>query len=372
MGGRFIKSDHIRKRNETNKDDVMIGKIKENFKFGLMALTMLSVTTAAGTTLAEDYPEMDLRLAHFVPSNTAGANWEQWWADEVEKRSGGKIKTKIFWAGSMGGPKEILKLTGTGAVQLGATAQGYFSREMPVAGNASLLRVHQTPADAVDTWRRWQEDPQTREDMDKNGVIGLYHQGSNPYRLFCTKPVETLADMNGLRVRVPGAPYWVEFLSKVGVVPVSIPYSEMYGALQKGTVDCTFAAHEQAISGKFYEVAKYAIDLNMGAQPVWGIFVNKQLFDQWPENVQNLMREVSSDLMDVAAEENIALAKKTVEVDFPEHGVTYVNFKEAKEFDEAAGNMIDIWAADLTERGYGEAVERLEPVLRDKQANFKD
>lgn len=349
----------------------MIGKVKQNLKFGLAALAFCA-TAVTGSAQAEEYPSLNLRLAHFVPSNTAGAQWEQWWVDEVEKRSGDKIKIKIFWAGSMGGPKEILKLTGTGAVQLGVTAQGYFTREMPVAGNASLLRVHQAPADAADSWKRWQEDPQTRADMDQNGVIGLYHQGSNPYRLFCTKPVETLADLEGLRVRVPGAPYWVEFLSAMGVVPVSIPYSEMYGALQKGTVDCSFAPHEQAISGKFYEVAKYAIDMNMGSQPTWGVFVNKKIFDAWPENVQKLMREVSDDLMEVVAKENVKIAEKTIEVDFAEHGITYVKFKEAAEFDEKAGSMVDLWAADLKERGYGDAVERLEPVLREKQANFKD
>jgi len=346
----------------------MIGKIKNSLKLAAVAVAMLSATPAA---IAEEYPEMKLRLAHFVPSNYAGAEWEQWWADEVEKRSGGKIKTKIFWAGSMGGPKEILKLTGSGAVQLGATAQGYFTREMPVAGNASIIRVHKTAADAAETWKRWQTDPQTREDLDKNGVVALYHQGSNPYRLFCTKPVETLADLEGLRVRVPGAPYWVDFLSSMGVAPVSIPYSEMYGALQKGIVDCAFAAHEQAVSGKFYEVAKYAIDLSFGSHPVWGIFVNKEQFNEWPENVQKLMQDVSDELMKNQTAESAKVAEETLNVDFPKHGVTYVKFQEAAEFDEKAGSMVDLWSKDLTERGYTDAVKRLEPVLRKKQADFK-
>tara|TARA_R100000005_G_C5003919_1_gene212740 strand:+ start:2905 stop:3954 length:1050 start_codon:yes stop_codon:yes gene_type:complete len=349
----------------------MIGKLKKNLTLGLAALALCS-TAVISNVSAEEYPSLNLRLAHFVPSNTAGAQWEQWWADEVEKRSNGQIKVKIFWAGSMGGPKEILKLTGTGAVQLGATAQGYFTAELPVAGNASHLRVHETPQQAVDTWKRWQEDPQTQADLENNGVIALYHQGSNPYRLFCTKPVTTVAELNGLRVRVPGAPYWPEYFAKVGVVPVSIPYSEMYDALQKGTVDCSLAAHEQAISGKFYEVAKYAIDLNFGAQPVWGIFVNRKLFNEWPENVQKLMLDVSNELMEREPKEAAELAEKTINEDFPAHGVTYVKFEEAAQLDEKAGSMIDMWAADLKQRGFGDAVERLRPVLTEMQAKFPD
>lgn len=322
--------------------------------------------------LAADYPKINLRLAHFLPSSTANAEWEQWWADEVEKRSGGNVTVKIFWAGSMGGPKEILSLTGSGAVQLGATAQGYFGSEMPIASAGSFFRMHNNPSDVVDTWRKWQEDPAVKADLAKAGVINLYHQGGDPYRLFCTKPVKSTADLKGLRVRTVGAPYWADYFIKLGIVPVTVPFSEMYGALQKGTVDCAFSAHGQAINGKFYEVAKYAIDLSFGAHPIWGIFVNADYYNGLPENVRQLLRDVSDDLMDEQPRISEAKSREIVDTKFPELGVTYVHFENPGKVDELAGSMIDTWMEDMATKGRTDVTDRLAPILRDKQATFSD
>lgn len=322
--------------------------------------------------MAQDYPELSIRMAHFVPSTAANAEWEQWWVDQVQERSGGKISVKIFWAGSMGGPKEILTLTGSGALQLGTTAQGYFGSEMPVASAGSFFRVHETPADAIDSWQKWQEDPAVKEDLARIGVINLYHQGSNPYRLFCTKSVTTVDDLKGLRVRTVGAPYWADYFIKLGIVPVTIPFSEMYGALQKGTVDCSFSAHEQAVAGKFYEVAKYAIDLSFGAHPIWGTFVNADYFASLPDTVQSLLLEVSADLMEAQAEQAAKDAKELVDTRFGELGVTYVHFENPEKVDELAGSMIDMWVDDMAAQGRSDVTDRLAPILREKQARFAD
>jgi len=189
----------------------------------------------------------------------------------------------------------------------------------------------------------------------------------------CTKSIETIADFKGLRVRVPATLYMSEWWVSLGAVPVSIPYSEMYDALQKGTVDCSWAAHDQVIPTKIHEVAKYAIDLNTGSHAVWGIFANKKLFeDTWPKKVSSLMTEVSADMMRLQLEEAESVEANTINVDFPEHGVIYVEFKEKDLVDEAAINTIDLWEKYLESKGLADAAKRLGPILRAKQQSFKD
>ena len=53
----------------------------------------------AGQVTAQDYPSLSLRLAHPLPQTWPAAEWDGWWAEEVARRSGGKIQIEVFWAG---------------------------------------------------------------------------------------------------------------------------------------------------------------------------------------------------------------------------------------------------------------------------------
>src|SRR5690606_19148313 len=67
------------------------------------ALSAALVATAiavgsTGTATAQEYPSLNLKLAHLGPASFTGSQVDQWFADEVKKRSGGKIRIRIFWS----------------------------------------------------------------------------------------------------------------------------------------------------------------------------------------------------------------------------------------------------------------------------------
>ena len=71
-----------------------------------------SVTRAAGAAVlsllafqatAQDYPDVTLRMAHPLPESWPAVQWDKWWAEEVTRRSDGKVKIEIFWSGQLGG-----------------------------------------------------------------------------------------------------------------------------------------------------------------------------------------------------------------------------------------------------------------------------
>lgn len=328
---------------------------------------------AAPAAKAEDYPAMSFNMAHFLPQTYGGAEWEQWWADELRKRSNGAIDVTIFWAGSLGGAMEILDLVGSGAVPLGVSAQGYFLSDLPVAGTAGnlMMRTHTGPADSLDTWRKFREDPEVQKELAEAGVVELTGQAANPYKLTCTKPVRTVDDIKGLRVRVPGS-YMPEWWASLGAAPVSVPLAEQYEALQKGTIDCAYSPLDQIFSTKLDEVAKYAIDLSTGSHLTWNIFMNKDVWNGLPAPVQALMTEVSDDMMAELVAYNEALETRTIEETIPARGMTYVVFEEKERADAEALDTISLWVERLTAQGKGEAAKRLEPILREKRAAFHD
>src|SRR5688572_26467168 len=85
-------------------------------------------------SIAQDYPAMNLRFAHYLPATLAGSMVDKWFADEIQRRSGGKIKINILWAESMGKAPELLDLVAKGAVDMSATSQGYFPAQLPLVG----------------------------------------------------------------------------------------------------------------------------------------------------------------------------------------------------------------------------------------------
>jgi TRAP-type C4-dicarboxylate transport system substrate-binding protein len=103
----------------------------------LMAST-IALLWIAGSADAQQYPKTVLRFAHFVPATLPGATVDQWFADELAKRTSGQITMQIFWAESMGKSMELLKMASQGGVDIAATAAGYFPSQIPMLAGATI------------------------------------------------------------------------------------------------------------------------------------------------------------------------------------------------------------------------------------------
>jgi TRAP-type C4-dicarboxylate transport system substrate-binding protein len=110
-------------------------------------------------------------------------------------------------------------------------------------------------------------------------------------QLISRKSAPHVADIKGLKIRVPGteAPQ----VEALGGIPVTITGQEAYTALEKGVIDATFHAWEGAISYKFYEVAKY---LTRTEYYPGGIFIAAMNLDKWnslPDDIKKVFDKYS-------------------------------------------------------------------------------
>ena len=312
-----------------------------------------AVGLSAGVAKAEEYPELKLRLAHFVPSQLTGSKVDQWWADEIEKRSGGKIKIEIFWAESLGKAKEILDLVSSGAVDLGATAQGYFPSELPLFGATnSVMMGFDNNAEAVADTAAVAELPAVQKELQRNGIWPIFHHSLGGYRPFCTSPIKTLDDFKGKKMRAWGQ-YVPIMWEALGATGVNVLTQEIYEALQRGTVDCAFWSFDSANDVKLYEVAKYGWSHHLGAIPTWPIFASWENWHGggWPDNVKKLLEEVGREAqaMDIklTAENNHKALEKMVK----EHGVQVVKFEDWDKLVTAMPDLKEVWVKNMKEKG---------------------
>src|SRR5207237_3238689 len=96
--------------------------------------------------------------------------------------------------------------------------------------------------------------PIADEVAQKADVMLIGYAGGGTRNIFATKPLQTMSDLKGLKVRVQGAPIWSRTFAAAGMAPTVIAYNEIYNAIQNGVIQ---AGENEAAGGeqmKFYEV----------------------------------------------------------------------------------------------------------------------
>jgi len=304
----------------------------------------------AGQAAAAEYPEMSLRMAHFLPETHPQPTIEKWWAEEIGRRSGGKIKIQIFWNQSVAKAPEIADMVGSGGIPLGSTPPAFTPSKFPLFGATNALPLVFTDVrDAVRVTRGILELEPVKEEMKKNNVWPLFNHGLMNYRVLCTKPIAKIADFKGMKVRSYGAfqPRLWESLGAVGVVVLP---SEVYEGLQRGRLDCAFYAADSHFNFKLYEVAKHLSMADFGTLSAWPVFVNYDLyFNKWPEEVRKLFAEVSAEAQQKSQELLLKVDSEML-AGLKAKGVSFVEFSEQKEMEKQAPSFIDLWEKTLTEK----------------------
>jgi len=190
----------------------------------------------------------------------------QWFADEFKKRTGGKHEIEIFWGGSVAKVKEIPDALSAGVGDFGDIVTPYFPDKF-VLNNAVGFFIPQ-PKSSVEigtAMGRWHEVyPQFEEELARYNLKAIGYRPLEDYGMLCTQPIRSLDDFQGKRIRTYGFAY-PALVEALGGTPVSISTSEAYEALERGILDCTPIGPSLAHGWKYDEVAKYYIEVPLGA-----------------------------------------------------------------------------------------------------------
>lgn len=308
-------------------------------------IALISWPGGAASTRADQYPSMTLKLAHFVPANWTGSKVDQWFADEVNKRSGGKIKIQIFWGESMGKAMELLDLVRSGTVELSATAQGYFASQLPLTGatNALMMQFDNNGQAVRITAEMVAKNKAIQEELKRNNIYPVYFHSVNVFRPLCTKKLEKIEDFKGLKIRAWGE-YVPAMWRALGATPVNVLPQEMYESLQRGTIDCAFYPLDLSDASKLYEVAKFTWKQNLGAIPTWALWVNwKTWHEVWPENVRKLFTEVGKEAMERDIRMTREAEQAAINNMVGKNGVKMIDFQGMEKLRAAVPDLADLW-----------------------------
>lgn len=312
--------------------------------------------------VAQDYGSATLRMGSFNVNNIPATETEQWWAKEIETRSGGAIRILQFYSGAAGGHGELPDLVKGGAIQLAAFVQGNFASEFPLwSAPNSLPGVYSDVDQVLPMLAELKALPEVEEELARANVIPLWGHVLQPLHLFCNQPIRNMADFNGKLIRGFGS-YQPRLWDVLGASGVTIESTEVYEGLQRARFNCAFTGVDNASSQRLYEVAKF-LNLDFGPTAAWQIYVNRDIWAGLTPDAQKLILEVSAEAEAKALETQTAFAAEAMQV-LIDNGVEVVTFEEPEKLREAMPDMLDMWQADLQAAGLGDQGAKVAEVWR--------
>ncbi|MBZ9568986.1 sialic acid TRAP transporter substrate-binding protein SiaP [Modicisalibacter tunisiensis] len=213
---------------------------------------LLAGISAAGMASAET-----LRFAHVYETSEPYHKWAVWAGDQIEKRTDGRYTVEVYPASSLGKEADINEGLSLGTIDLIFTGNQFAGRSYGPIGIAGAPYMFRD----FDHWKAYAHSDLFKEiakgyqDATGNVPLALNYYGKR--HTTSNKPINTPADMKGLKIRVPNAPMYMMFPEAVGANPTPIAFSEVYLALQQGVVDAQENPLPTIKAKKFYEVQDY-------------------------------------------------------------------------------------------------------------------
>ena len=235
--------------------------------FKTIAATAVGASLMAGSAFAADVSKQDFKMVGTWSFTTHYKEIEQpFFSKTITEASGGKIKVDIKSITELNLKGfEIVDLTRKGVYDIVAGVIAYVASKSPELEGMDLAGVNPNFDDAKNGANAYREIA-TREFERKYGVklLGLFGYPSQQF--WCSKPVEKLADLKGLKVRVYGSSLG-DFVKGVDGIPVTIAFGEVVPALQKGVADCGITGTLPAYDAKWREVVTHVYKAGLGWAP---------------------------------------------------------------------------------------------------------
>jgi TRAP-type transport system periplasmic protein len=240
--------------------------------------TALALALAAGFS-AGAAAQTTMRISISIPQNSHQGVAIDTFAKEVEKRTGGRYKIQPFYSGSLGAEREA-----TEAVQLG-TQELTFTSSGPVPNFVPDVKILDVPFLFRDYGhaRAVLDGPIGQELLQKFDARGIkaLAWGENGFRHMTNskRAVNGPEDLKGLKMRTMENPVHVQAYKGFGIIPTPMAFSEVFTALQQGTVDGQENPLSVITSAKFDQVQKYLTMTGHVYSPCV-FLMNKEAFDK--------------------------------------------------------------------------------------------
>ncbi|PHV69792.1 C4-dicarboxylate ABC transporter substrate-binding protein [Sporanaerobium hydrogeniformans] len=296
-------------------------------------------------------PEVTLVYAEVNPLDTIVGQTGTAFKEKVEELSGGKIKIDVQASGVLGSENDVLDtmLGGGGTIDMSRISA--FALTSYGGAKSKLLSIPYTFVSRDHFWNFATSDlaPEFLLEPHENGsgVRGLFYGEEGFRHFFTVKPVNTMEDLKGMKIRVSNDPVMNGMVEGLGASPTVVSFGELYSALQTGVVDGAEQPIANYKSNAFPEVAPNLI-LDGHTLGAIQVIITDEAWDKLTEEQQNILVEAGK----YASEFNRKIsqeAENKVLEELKADGVNVVEVKDITPWQEACKDVITSSTADNAE-----------------------
>ena len=214
-------------------------------------------------------------------------------SQELAKQSNGKFTIKVFNKSALGSEKETLDQVKIGALDMNRVNISSLNALCP----KSLVPTMPFLFDSIDHMRKTLDGPVGEEILkgcESQGLVGLAFYDSGARSIYAKKPVRTLADAKGLKIRVQQSDLWVALVNAMGANATPMPTGEVYTALKTGLIDAAENNIPSYEGFKHYEAVKVYSHTEHSMAPEM-LVMSKVVFDKLTPAEQAMFRAAAKE-----------------------------------------------------------------------------
>jgi tripartite ATP-independent transporter DctP family solute receptor len=313
---------------------------EENMKLSRILGFAVSLALAATTVHAQ---EVTLRSADIHPDGYPTVDAVKYMGELVTERTSGRINIQVMNNSVLGGEKDTIEQTRFGVIDMNRVNAAPFNNLIPetvVLGLPFLFR-------STDHMHKVVDGPigdKILAAFEPHGLIGLAYYDSGARSFYTTRrPVEKLADLKGMKIRVQQSDLWIAMMQAFGANPTPMPMGEVYSSLETGVVDGAENNWPSYESARHYEVAKNYTLTQHSMNPEI-LVMSKMSWDKLTPDDQAVVRQAAKDSV-VKMRELWSAREKSSEEKVRAGGVNVIEV-DKEEFSAAMKPVYDRFVTD--------------------------
>lgn len=317
------------------------------------SISGILVSLAAGwfamsAPMAAHGAEITLTYAFFAPAKTFPGRQMAHWAEQLAKRTNGKVAVQTFPAGTLLGAREMYDGVSKGVADIGLGSPSYDPGRFPLTSGVSLPMGFTSATVASRTLWELTKEFQPKE-YENFKVIAMFT--TEPGFIQTKTAVRNAADLNGMKLRAAGT--GVPVLKALGAAPIGMPMPEVPQSVQTGVINGTMTSREVLQDFKLAESLKFVTDYPT-VVVTFAAVMDRKRWEKLPADVQKVIDELAAEMPAWTGQyhdnENVGAAMKWAA---KEHKVQVVSLAadERARWDAKLKPMEEQWVAEMTGKG---------------------
>lgn len=290
--------------------------------------------------------QLTLKFAELYPEDHTITNLDKLFAQKVLDKTQGRIKIEIYSNGQLGDEKSSYQALQMGAIDLfrgnTATLSDFHVKKI------NLFTLPYMFKDREHLWRVLNSEigQQIINELQelKTDMVGLYFLDEGARNFFTTKKITGFDSLRGLKIRVPQTQMLMDTVAAIGASPTPISYSELFSALQTGTIDGAENPPEGYLSFKFYEPAPYYILDGHTYNPCI-VLISEKTWGKLSDNDKKSLLEAGKEVQEINKKQAAEIDQKALK-ELAVRGVTIIDVPDKTPYIQATKSLIDKYAAD--------------------------